>query len=220
MRVLIVDDDPTTRLILSRTLEEWGYDVMVAEDGAEGWAVLQAADAPRLVVLNWMMPEMPGIEVCQRVRASATGNSTYIILLTARGEKEDIVRGLDAGANDYITKPFERGELRARVAAGARVLELQEQLQEAERTRALVEAAGAAAHEINQPLTVLTGATELLLKRMGPDDPHRGAVETIAQATNDIAEIVQKMAGIRRYVTKPYLQGIDIVDFDASTEDA
>jgi len=219
MRVLITEDDVTTRLLLTHTLEEWGYDLVVAEDGAEAWEVLQADDAPRLVVLNWMMPGMAGTEVCRRVRESDTGNSTYVILLTARGKKEDIVQGLEAGANDYIIKPFEWGELRARMASGVRVLELQEQLREAERTRALMEAAGAAAHEINQPLTVLTESTELLLERSAPDDPHREAMATMVAATQDIAQIVQKMAGIRRYVTKPYLAGIDIVDFDAATED-
>ena len=218
MRVLIADDDVTTRLILGHILTEWGYDPVVAVDGAEAWEILQAADAPRLVVLNWMMPGLAGTEVCRRVRVSASGGSTYIIFLTTRGKKQDIVQGLDAGANDYIVKPFERGELRARMASGARVLELQEQLRDAERTRALVEAAGTAAHQISQPLTVLTGTTELLLKRMAPGDPQWKAVRTMAEAAGDIAGIVQKMAGIRRYVTKPYLEGIDIVDFDAATE--
>jgi len=219
VRILIADDDPVTRLILIHTLEEWGYEAVVTEDGAGAWEALQSVDSPKLLVLDWMMPQVPGIEVCRRVRESQAGGSTYIILLTARGEKEDIVLGLDAGANDYIVKPFETGELRARVAAGARVLELQEQLRDAECTRALVRSAWTAAHEIYQPLTVLTGTTELLMGRVAPDDPHRDAIEIMAAATDDITQIVQKMAGIRRYATKPYLEGIDIVDFDAAAED-
>ena len=218
MRVLIADDDVTTRQALRSILGEWGCELVMAEDGAAAWRALQADDAPRLVVLNWMMPGLTGTEVCRRVRASASGDSTYIIFLTARRRKEDVVEGLDAGANDYVIKPFERGELRARLASGARVLELQEQLRKAERTRALVEAAGAAAHQISQPLSVLTGTTERLLRRIAPADPQWKSVTTMAQAAGDIAAIVQKMAGIRRYATKPYLEGIDIVDLDAAAE--
>jgi CheY-like chemotaxis protein len=102
----------------------------VAADGAEAWSALQGADPPKLAILDWMMPEIDGVEICRRVRASPTATPPYLILLTAKSGKENVVAGLDAGANDYLTKPFNRAELRARVKVGAQVLELQRTLAE------------------------------------------------------------------------------------------
>jgi phosphoserine phosphatase RsbU/P len=128
VRVLIADDDRTSRRVLEARLREWGHAVVAAGDGNEAWQVLQAADAPALAILDWQMPGMDGTEVCRHVRARTTGRPTYIILLTSLGRKEDIVHGLEAGADDYVTKPFDPAELRARVQVGTRVLELQSEL--------------------------------------------------------------------------------------------
>lgn len=128
MKVLIAEDDSVSRRVLIATLDKFGYEVVVATDGAEAWAALQSADAPYLAILDWMMPEIDGIELCRRVRALSTATPPYLILLTAKSGKEDVVMGLDAGANDYLTKPFDRAELRARVQVGVQVLELQEKL--------------------------------------------------------------------------------------------
>ena len=128
MKVLVAEDDPVSQRVLEATLDKFGYEVVVAADGAEAWAALQCADAPHLAVLDWMMPEIDGVELCRRVRALPTSTPPYIILLTAKSGKEDVVVGLDAGANDYLTKPFDRAELRARVQVGAHVLKLQENL--------------------------------------------------------------------------------------------
>lgn len=138
MRVLIAEDDLIPRLLLRRALEEWGYKVVLSGDGEEAWRILQTPDAPRLVILDWEMPCLDGIEVCRRIQAAGRTNPPYVILLTGRGEKEDIVAGLDSGANDYVTKPFDREELRARVQVGQRVIELQRSL--AARVRELEEA--------------------------------------------------------------------------------
>lgn len=138
MRVLIAEDDVVSRRVLEATLVKFGYEVVVAADGAQAWAALQSADAPQLAILDWMMPEIDGVEICRRVRALSTATPPYIILLTAKSGKEDIVTGLDAGANDYLTKPFDRAELRARVQVGAHVLELQGNL--AARVRELEDA--------------------------------------------------------------------------------
>lgn len=128
MRVLIAEDDAVSRRVLAATLDKSGYEVVAAADGAEAWAALQREDAPHLAVLDWMMPGMDGVEVCRRVRALSAAAPPYLILLTARSDKEDVVTGLDAGASDYLTKPFDRSELRARVQVGARVVELQDKL--------------------------------------------------------------------------------------------
>jgi phosphoserine phosphatase RsbU/P len=130
MRILIAEDDPVSRRILDLRLKAWGHDVVVTKDGTEAWAALQRNDAPRIAILDWMMPGMDGVEVCRRVRQEQSTTPTYIILLTAKSSKEDVVKGLDAGANDYIIKPFDLQELRARVRVGATVIELQQRLAE------------------------------------------------------------------------------------------
>ncbi|MBC7932538.1 MAG: response regulator, partial [Rubrivivax sp.] len=119
------EDDVISRRVLEATLVKFGHEVVVAADGAQAWDALQSADAPQLAILDWMMPEIDGVELCRRVRALSTATPPYIILLTAKSGKEDIVTGLDAGANDYLTKPFDRAELRARVQVGAHILDLQ-----------------------------------------------------------------------------------------------
>ena len=128
MRILIAEDDSTSRLLLERLLKKWEHEVISTADGDEAWTALQAEDAPRLAILDWMMPGMDGIEVCREVRRQVTLEPRYIILLTALGRKEDIVTGLEAGANDYVTKPFDKNELRVRINVGQRVLELQSAL--------------------------------------------------------------------------------------------
>jgi two-component system, cell cycle response regulator len=131
MRVLIAEDDLTSRIILDGVLKKWGYQTEVVVDGAIAWEALQRPDAPNLLVLDWNMPGMDGIEVCRRIREKSVSNPPYVILLTARGEKADIVKGLDAGANDYISKPYDNDELRARLRVGQRMLELQSELKHA-----------------------------------------------------------------------------------------
>ena len=135
MRVLIAEDDPVSRRMLEAALTSWGHEPVVTSDGAQAWDELQREDAPRLAILDWMMPVMDGVEVCRRARQAAPAMPPYIILLTAKGGKGDSVFCLKTGADDYLTKPFDRDELRARVAVGARVIGLQQSL--AERVREL-----------------------------------------------------------------------------------
>ncbi|MBK7997873.1 MAG: response regulator [Verrucomicrobia bacterium] len=138
MKVLIAEDDPVSRRLLQAALAKWGYEVTVTANGKEAWNALQTPNAPSLLVLDWLMPEMDGVEVCREARKSDALKSSYIILLTSRGSKEDIVQGLEAGADDYVTKPFDHGELRARVQVGSRVVQLQSAL--ADRVKELEEA--------------------------------------------------------------------------------
>jgi sigma-B regulation protein RsbU (phosphoserine phosphatase) len=128
VRILIAEDDLIPRRLLKGALTDWGHEVVVAADGLEALTVLHAPDAPKLAVLDWMMPGMDGVDVCRRIRGDATSEPTYLILLTGRGAKEDIVAGLHSGANDYVTKPFDRAELRARIQVGCQVVELQASL--------------------------------------------------------------------------------------------
>ena len=130
MRALVADDDRVTAEILSRTLKRWEFDVTVVGNGAAAWDHLRAATVPTLAILDWMMPELDGPEVCRRVRRELPLANMYLMLLTARESRGDLVAGLDAGADDYITKPFDAEELRARVQVGVRVLTLQKSLAE------------------------------------------------------------------------------------------
>lgn len=135
MRLLVADDDPVSRTALARTLERWGYEVVVAPDGQAAWEILRPDDAPQIAILDWMMPRLEGIEVCRLTRAFARPVPTYTILLTARGTTVDIVAGLESGADDYMTKPFETAELKSRIRVGERVVALQRGL--ADRVREL-----------------------------------------------------------------------------------
>ncbi len=128
MKILIAEDDYTSRLMLQVILEKWKYKVVTAENGIEAWDLLQANEQPQIAILDWEMPEMDGLEVCQKARALDRENPIYIIMLTGRNTTNDIVYGLDAGADDYITKPFDENELRARVRVAERMVRIQESL--------------------------------------------------------------------------------------------
>ena len=130
MRILIAEDDPTSRKVLQTFLTRWGFEVVVTCDGQEAWNALQAADAPRLAILDWMMPRLEGLEVLRRIRQNPSLAITYVIMLTAKGAQEDLIRGFESGADDYVVKPFHREELRVRINVGARIVELQEKLRE------------------------------------------------------------------------------------------
>src|ERR1022692_3179727 len=128
MRVLVAEDNPVIQNLLRSLLTKWNYEVVLARSGAEAWDLLQNDASTRLAILDWMMPGLDGIEVCRRVRAQKGNRYVYVILLSARSEQEDIVEALEAGADDYITKPFHAGELRARVRSAVRVVQLEEDL--------------------------------------------------------------------------------------------
>lgn len=128
MRILIAEDDPVSRKLLQRTLEKWEHEIVVASDGREAWRIIESEQAPALWILDWMMPEIAGVDLCRRARLLQLPMSPYIIMLTALSSTEDIVTALDAGANDYIVKPFNQVELRARINVGMRVLNLQLEL--------------------------------------------------------------------------------------------
>jgi diguanylate cyclase (GGDEF)-like protein len=128
MRILIAEDDPVSRQVLATRLRNWGDEVIACPDGTSAWEALQKPDAPKLAILDWMMPGLDGLEVCRRVRGLTGRAYSYLLLLTARSQREDVVAGLEAGADDYLTKPVDLNELRARLRAGHRILELQDQL--------------------------------------------------------------------------------------------
>lgn len=129
-KVLVVDDDRFTRGIVSTTLETFGYEVIEASDGVQAWEILQGPDAPRLVILDWTMPGMDGIEVCKAVRTHQTVQPPYLIVLTSKGRQEDMLEALNAGADEFLIKPVEPPELQARIEVGRRVVSLQQSMME------------------------------------------------------------------------------------------
>lgn len=134
MRILIVDDDPVARRILQDAVGGLGHDVTLAEDGREAWALVQREPID-ILMTDWVMPEMDGLELCRRVRAREDAPFTYVMLVTQRSATDDVVAGIMDGADDFLTKPYERAELRARLHAAERVVELERSL--AERVRDL-----------------------------------------------------------------------------------
>ncbi|MEW6238859.1 MAG: response regulator [Candidatus Omnitrophota bacterium] len=128
MKILIADDDPTALFLLQENLTEWGFDIALASDGNEAWNLIQQTSQPQIAILDWIMPGMNGLEICSRLRQEEKDRYIYILLLTSKNRCENIVQGLEAGADDYIIKPFDALELKARIATGKRIIELQDEL--------------------------------------------------------------------------------------------
>ncbi len=129
-RILVADDDPVVRRVIQRAIEEDGWAVQLAADGHEAWRAIEGADPPRIVVLDWSMPGIDGIDICRRVRGRAGVSYVYLLMLTARADKDDVVRALDSGADDYLVKPFHPEELRSRIRAAERIIDLESALEE------------------------------------------------------------------------------------------
>lgn len=128
MRILIADDSSVSRHLLESIVKKWGYQVITTSDGNQAWEVLRQPDAPRMAILDWMMPGLTGPEVCRNVREKGIEPYTYILLLTSRTQKEDVIEGMTAGADDYVVKPFDQQELNVRLRAGRRIIDLQDEL--------------------------------------------------------------------------------------------
>ena len=136
MKILVAEDEPVSRRLLQSYLQKWGHEVVLANDGAEAWRLFEQEEF-RLVISDWMMPELDGVDLIRRIRATSRPIHVYVILLTGRSQKEDVVEGMEAGADDFVTKPFDRDELRVRLRVGERVCELEHRL--AEQSRELTE---------------------------------------------------------------------------------
>jgi two-component system, NtrC family, sensor kinase len=191
MKVLIADDDPVTRLLLQGHLEKWGHAVTTAAGGGEAWRLYQAGNFP-LVVTDWIMPEMDGPELVRLIRASQRPGYVYIILLTAKAQKTDVVQGMEAGADDFVAKPFDHEELRVRVRQGERIVRLEHTLEEQnltlreaqaalvqnEKLAGLGRLAAGMAHEINNPISYVSNNLTVLrrdmLDALAVLDAHRG----------------------------------------------
>ena len=199
MEILIAEDEEVTRVMLQTALERWGYDVKSTCDGNEAWAAMQEKDAPQLAILDWMMPGMDGPVLCRKLREQDRRDPLYLILLTAKGERRDIVEGLEAGADDYVVKPYDIEELKARTNVGKRIITLQNELWKRVRFQGIIEMTGAMCRGMDQPLQVVLGHAELLLQRMKASDPYYEAIKEIEVAIERLGELAEKVMRVTRY---------------------
>ncbi|MDP6042176.1 MAG: response regulator [Candidatus Latescibacteria bacterium] len=217
-KVLVIDDDPNLRNALARRLDVAGYTVIEAGDGEEG--VERLGEGVDLVMTDIDMPRLDGFEFLIRMRAEPRYRDVPVIVMTAQaGRAEDAARGLELGANDYVRKPFEWSELLARVQTQLRVRESHRLSVEKQRDLAIIELAGAAAHEINNPLAVIVARLELMRERMESDNTLYEDVQKVSDLVDRIAEIVQKMSQVRRYQVRHYCGGMNIIDLDRASEE-
>ncbi len=129
MQILVVDDSPVYRQLLASHLQDWGFPLTIAKNGSEAWTLLQRPDCPKLVLLDWVLPDIDGVELCRRIRLAGSGSSySYVILLTGKDAKKDMLEAMQAGADDYLVKPFDDLELKARLLVGKRIIGMHEQL--------------------------------------------------------------------------------------------
>lgn len=214
--ILLVDDDLDAAQVTSFYLQHQGnYEVALATSGEEALARVQEI-RPDLILTDVHMSPVNGFEVCRRLKADPETSLIPVVFVTARAEVQAVVEGLALGADDYIIKPFEFAELLARVRVMLRLRDLQRQLVEQERLRALVEMAGAAAHELNQPLTVLQGHVELLQRELADLVGVQARCGRILEAAGRISAIVRGMGEVRRYRTRPYAGTQEIIDLAAA----
>ena len=206
MRILIAEDDRVSRHVLLTMLVKWGYEVVAVNDGAQALQELEKPDAPPVALLDWMMPQLDGFEVVKRVRQAGGLTPTYFILLTARAAKEDMIAALEAGADDYVTKPFDQNELKARLHVGLRVIDLQQRL--ADRVQALEESL----HQVK----LLQGLLPICsyCKKVRDDGNYWHQVEQYVAARSEAQFSHSICPDCWRDVVKPDLatQGIDVPD--------
>jgi len=216
--ILVVDDDHELRELVARRLQMAGYQTSTALDGEDGLAFMEKN--PDLVLTDVDMPRLDGFGFLMHLRADPQYRNVPVIVMTAHaGRGEDAARGLQLGANDYVRKPFNWDELLARVHTHLRVRDAHRLTVEKQRDLAIIELAGAAAHEINNPLAVVMARLELMRERMDASNDLVGDVIQLNLLLERIAGIVKKMGQVRRYQVRHYCGGINILDLDGASEE-
>ncbi len=219
MRVLLADDDEFMRLLLEEVLRQTGHDPLVTADGEEAWAAYER-ERPPLLVLDWQMPRLDGLALCRRIRQSPGGEVPFILVVTARDREEDLASVLDAGADDYMSKPVTPENLAARLRIAARRIalararrEAEAELQKARYLAGIGETVVAVRHEINNPLTALMAQAALLESGRLPADAARGSAVAIQEQARRIADVVKRLAAIDEAPrTREYLKGQRMLD--------
>jgi DNA-binding response OmpR family regulator len=223
MRVLFADDDVIARTLLAAVLTYLGHETRSASDGKQAWEMFEAEPAP-LVILDVNMPVLDGLEVCRRIRAHPSGRETFVLVITARDARDDLAEVLDAGADDYVSKPSTPENLRARLEiAGRRIAQegarraAESELARARWLAGIGETTIALEHEINNPLSALLGHAELLLMDGGLTGEQREPLQIIREQAARIAEVVRRLAKLRNPRTVEYLPGARMIDLSKGT---
>ncbi len=199
MKVLVAEDDAVSRRLLQATLFREGYDVVLAKDGLEAWEQLQAEDAPRIVILDWMMPGLDGLEVCRRVRKMSRSDYVYIVLLTAKSHREDLLEGMNAGADDYLVKPCDDQELKVRLQVGLRIVDLQKQL--VERSQIIQDLVYALSHDLRTPLLALGMTMNQALEGSFGELPqkYRQVLANALHSNEELLRLAETLLLVARY---------------------
>ena len=219
MHVLLADDDESMRLLVGEVLKALGHEAEVVADGGAAWAAWQRARPP-LVLLDWQMPALDGIEVTRRIRDAEQGRAeSFVIVVTAHDPGNGLAAVLDAGADDYITKPVSPGELRARLSIAGRRIEHEQARRRAEEALArarwlagIGETTLAIQHELNNPLAALLGNAALIESRIIAPEEYEETVAVIAEQAKRIAAVVKRLASLREPRTVEYMQGTKMID--------
>jgi DNA-binding response OmpR family regulator len=214
-RILLVDDNARNLQLLGHILNNASYPTAFALDGKRALEML-AADRYDLVLLDVMMPGMDGFEVCRRMKSDRNTREIPVIFLTARTEPDSVVAGFEAGAVDYVTKPFHARELLARVSTQERLRAAERERIDRETLQAILELAGAVCHEFNQPLQIISGTVELMRHREDIDPSTLGDLKRVMDAVERLGGLTRKLSGITRRETREYLSGTRILDLEKS----
>jgi diguanylate cyclase (GGDEF)-like protein len=238
MRILIAEDDVVTRRILAEMLHKWGYETVVTRDGDQAWEALQRYDAPHLAVLDWLMPGMDGLELCRRLRTLDRDIRPYVVMLTGMSQKRDLLKGFEVGADDYVIKPFDPDELKVRIQAGERIVNLQiESLAAREALRRLatydyltglrnraaildeLRREFARAPRIGAPVNVVMADVDHF-KRINDSYGHQFGDKVLAELAKRMAAEVRSYEAIGRYGGEEFLVVLSGCDFAGAGKQA
>ena len=217
--ILLIDDDQEVAKIVVRFLRSEGYDIQYATTGRAGLDIIER-ESPDLLLLDVSLPDINGFEICRRLRSSPRTEQLNVIMLTGRGSVDARVAGLESGADDYLTKPFDPQELLARIQAQLRLKALRERLVEMEKVATIGQMVITLSHEINNPLTIIVWHAELLRERVGslPNIPPEvlDSLEAIGREAHRIQQVMTKLARVTRPVVTEYLPGTSMIDVEES----
>ncbi len=215
-KILIAEDDLVSRTMLCSVLSKAGYATLEADSGGQALKIMCQEDAPRLAILDWVLPGLNGLEIVKQLREKKLADPPYLIMLTSKSSKYDLIEALNAGADDYLIKPYDAAVLQARLKVGLRMIKMQREIKEREKLKGVLEMAGAVTHELNQPLQSVFGYAELLMNNLKPEDPHYRILSKIIHGVQRIGELTHKFVTITHYQSKAYLDDT-IIDIDKAS---